>query len=175
LRSLGQPIADVISPHPFTGWQAAFDPLLTPGARNYWKSHNFMELSDGLLDVLVQSVERLPTPECELFIAQMGGATSRVADAETAYPHRATRFVVNVHTRWRDQVQDRACIAWARDLFDAAASYATGGVYVNFMPEDEQGRVKGAFGASYDRLAMLKKKYDPGNLFRMNMNVRPAA
>jgi FAD/FMN-containing dehydrogenase len=174
LRSLGQPIADVVGPHPFVGWQAAFDPLLTPGARNYWKSHNFMELSDGLLDLLVDFVGRLPTPECEIFIGQMGGATSRVDDATTAYPHRAARYVMNVHTRWRDPAEDGPCVAWARDLFNKTAAHATGGVYVNFMPEDETNRITGAFGASYDRLAALKKKYDPGNLFRMNMNIRPA-
>ena len=174
LRALGKPIADVVGPHPFVGWQAAFDPLLTPGARNYWKSHDFVELSDGLLDAVRTAVRKLPSPECEIFIGQLGRAVNDVPADATAYPHRDVNFVMNVHTRWADAKQDETCIAWARDLFDQAAQYATGGVYVNFMPEDETQRVqKGAYGPNYGRLAKLKAKYDPKNLFRMNQNIRP--
>jgi FAD/FMN-containing dehydrogenase len=175
LRALAKPIADVIGPHPYAGWQQAFDPLLTPGARNYWKSHNFEAIEDGLIDTLLEAVGRLPTGECEIFIAQLGGATKRRDAAATAFAHRQASFVMNVHTRWQDPAQDTPCIAWARELFDRTARFATGGVYVNFMPEDETGRVKGAFGASYDRLARIKAAVDPGNLLRMNMNIRPAA
>jgi FAD/FMN-containing dehydrogenase len=83
---------------------------------------------------------------------------------------------MNLHTRWRDPAQDQECIAWTRQIFDAAAPFATGGVYVNFMPEDETQRVQtGAYGANYERLAKLKAKYDPANLFRMNQNIKPAA
>ena len=112
LRAIGQPIADVISPHPFIGFQAAFDPLLTPGARNYWKSHDFLALDDGLLDTLLEYVGTLPDPQCEIFIAQMGGATNRVPTDETAYRHRDANFVMNVHGRWNDAKHDGRCIAW---------------------------------------------------------------
>ena len=175
LRALGEPIADVMGPHPFAGWQTAFDPLLTPGARNYWKSHDFVELNDAAIDLMLDAVRRLPGPECEIFIGHLGGAINRVGAKDTAYPHRDVNFVMNVHTRWSDPGQDRACIAWARQLFDAAAPHATGGVYVNFMPEDEAQRVRvGAYGPNYDRLANLKRRYDPANLFRLNQNVQPA-
>ena len=86
LRALGKPIADVIGMQPYAAWQTAFDPLLTPGAHNYWKSHNFVELSDGLLDTLAGHTASLPTAECEIFIGQLGGATSRVAVDATAFP-----------------------------------------------------------------------------------------
>ena len=175
LRALGQPIADVIGPHPYTGWQQAFDPLLTPGARNYWKSHNFVELGDGVLDAIIEFGGRLPTPECEIFVAQLGGAINRVPDDATAYPHRDVRYVLNVHTRWRESADDQRCIRWARDFFEATRPHATGGVYVNFMPDDEADRVGGAYGANLPRLAALKAKLDPGNLFCLNQNVRPAA
>ncbi len=175
LRALGSPIADVIGPHPYAGWQQAFDPLLTPGARNYWKSHNFEAIDDGLVDLLIEAVGRLPTPECEIFIAQLGGATKRSDATATAFAHRGANFMMNVHTRWQEVAQDTHCIAWARELFDRTASFATGGVYVNFMPEDEGGRVKQAFGSSYERLARIKAEVDPENLLRMNMNIRPAA
>jgi FAD/FMN-containing dehydrogenase len=175
LRALGKPIADVIGPKPFVGWQQAFDPLLTAGRRNYWKSHDFLELGDAAIDLLTEYAGRLPTSECELFIAQLGGAVNRVPATSTAYPHRDVSFVVNVHTRWGDAAQDEACIGWARELFDRMAPHATGGVYVNFMPADEGQRVRqGAYGPNYERLSTLKARYDPTNLFRLNQNIRPA-
>ncbi|MFC1574841.1 FAD-binding oxidoreductase [Gemmatimonadota bacterium] len=174
LREFGDPIADVISPHQFTDFQAAFDPLLTPGARNYWKSHDFLALSDELLDAALPFVETLPSPECEVFFAQMGGATNRVPADATAYRHRDAEFIMNVHGRWREAADDDRCIAWCRDLFDAATPHATGGVYVNFMTEEEEDRVQSAYGESFHRLVQLKNKYDPTNFFRLNQNVRPS-
>lgn len=173
LRAIGNPIADVVSPHPFVGWQQAFDPLLAPGARNYWKSHDFMELSDQAIGILTESIRQLPGQECEIFIAHVGGAAGRVAPEETAFPQRNSHFVMNVHGRWRDPAMDRACIDWARHLFEAAKPHAAGTAYVNFMPEDEMDRVEAAYGANYGRLVEIKRHYDPLNLFRMNQNVRP--
>ena len=175
-KAIGHPIADVVGPHPFTAWQAAFDPLLTPGARNYWKSHDFVDLADGLVDGLLDAVKQLPSPQCEIFIGNLGGAINRVPAEATAYPHRDVNFVMNVHTRWSAPSEDAACIAWTRELYQAAAPFATGGVYVNFMPEDEAARVSGgAYGANYARLARIKAQYDPANLFRLNQNVTPMA
>ena len=174
LRTLGKPIADVIAPHHFTAWEAMFDPLLTPGARNYWKSHDFTDLTDPAIEVILEAVRTLPTPECEVFIAHVGGAMARVPADATAWPNRDAHFIMNVHTRWRDKAHDEVCIAWARRLFDAAAPFASGSVYVNFMPDDESDRVEKAYGANYRRLAEIKRSYDPNNLFRMNQNIRPS-
>jgi FAD/FMN-containing dehydrogenase len=80
-----------------------------------------------------------------------------------------------VHGRWRAKEEDAACVAWARRLYDAAAPFASGSVYVNFMPADESDRVEKAYGANYRRLAEIKRRYDPDNLFRMNQNIRPAS
>jgi FAD/FMN-containing dehydrogenase len=174
-KAIGRPIGVHLGPAPLAAWQTAFDPLLTPGERNYWKSHDFTELQDGLIDVLLGAVGRFPSPHCEVFIGHLGGAVNRVAANATAYPHRDVEFVMNVHTRWSSPSEDEACIRWARALYDQAAPFATGGVYVNFMPEDEGQRVRtGAYGPNYERLARLKAHYDPGNLFRMNQNVAPA-
>ena len=175
-KAIGKPIADVVGPAPYAAWQTAFDPLLTPGERNYWKSHDFVQLKDGLIDLTLDAVRHLPSPQCEIFIANLGGAINRIPAGATAYPHRDIEFVMNVHTRWSSPSQDAACIEWARSLYNAAAPFATGGVYVNFMPDDESQRVRsGAYGRNYDRLATIKAKYDPKNLFRMNQNVAPAA
>jgi FAD/FMN-containing dehydrogenase len=174
LRAMGQPIADVVGPHVFTGWQTALDPLLTPGARNYWKSHSFAALDDGLMDVLVDYAGRLPSAETEIAFAQMGGAINRVPAGATAYPHRNAEFLVNLHTRWRDPAADEICMRWARSLFDACAPFATGGTYVNFISEDDREGVKRAYLGNAQRLAATKSKYDPKNMFRINQNIRPA-
>ncbi len=174
LRGLGKPIVDVVSPHPFVGWQTAFDPLLTPGARNYWKTHDFERLDDGLIDTLIEAVETLPGPECEIFIAHIGGAMSRVPVAATAYPQRKAHYIMNVHTRWRDAAEDQLCIGWARDLFQRTAKYSLGSAYVNFMPEDESDRIEMVYGPNFQRLSEVKRRYDPDNLFRSNQNIKPA-
>lgn len=172
LRKFGEPIADVIGPTPYVGFEQAFDPLLTPGARNYWKSHNFTQLTDGAIDTMINHAGRLPSPFSEIFVGQLGGAINRVPKDSTAYPHRDANFVMNVHTRWEDKGSDSKCIDWAREFFDKMAQYATGGVYVNFISEGEE-RVPNAFGENYDRLAKLKSKYDPTNIFRTNQNIEP--
>jgi FAD/FMN-containing dehydrogenase len=175
LRNFGAPVGEHIGLQPYTAWQTAFDPMLMPGARNYWKSHDFSELSDPAIELIVEYAGTLPTPGCEIFIAQLDGAAGRVARDAMAYPHRNARFILNVHTRWNDAGQDHECISWARSFFEATAPHATGGVYVNFLTADEQERVRAAYGSNYNRLASLKAKYDPGNVFQVNLNVKPAA
>ena len=98
---------------------------------------------------------------------------SRVQPDATAFPHRGSHFVMNVHTRWREAGEDKACIDWARKLFTAMAPFATGSAYVNFMPDDEADRIETAYGPNYARLAEMKQRYDPDNVFRMNQNIRP--
>jgi FAD/FMN-containing dehydrogenase len=174
LRALGHPIADVLGPHPYVGWQAAFDPLLAPGARNYWKTHDFASLSDGAIDAIVAAVSNLPGPECEVFIAHVGGAMARVAKDSTAYPYRDAHFIMNVHTRWRDAAEDGKCLAWARTLHKATEPFATGSAYVNFMPADDTGRIGEVYGDNYRRLVEVKRRWDPKNRFHINHNINPA-
>jgi FAD/FMN-containing dehydrogenase len=174
LRSFGTRLGEHVGVQPYVAWQQAFDPLLTAGARNYWKSHNFSTLADGLFDAVIASSGTLPSPQCEIFIAAIGGATTRPAAGSMAYAHRDARFVMNVHGRWEDPADDRRVVGWARDFFDAAAPFASGGVYVNFLTADEGDRTRFAYGPNYGRLARLKRRYDPDNLFRMNQNIEPA-
>ena len=174
LRAFGQPIADVIGPTPYVGWQQVLDPLLTPGMRNYWKSHEFLEIPDKMIDVLLDFAGRLPDPQTEMAFAQLGGAIARVSNDATAYSHREPNFLINVHGRWDAAANDAKCIGWARDLFKALGPFSTGAVYVNFLTTDEEDRVKMAYGANHSKLIGIKKKYDPTNLFRMNMNIRPS-
>ena len=175
LLRFGTPHGEHIAAQPYTRWQKAFDPLLTAGARNYWKSHNFTELSDGALNAMIEFAGKLPSPQCELFIGLIAGAANRVAPEAMAYRHRDAKCVLNVHGRWDERTDDARCIGWARAFFQAAAPYASAGAYVNFMTEEENGRVAAAYGANYDRLAQIKKRYDPDNLFHLNQNIKPSA
>ena len=175
LRALGRPIADVIGPTPFAGWQQAFDPLLTPGARNYWKSHDFNDARRRRPSTCSTTRSApCPTRNARSSSAHLGGAMARVAPDATAFPQRSAHFTMNVHTRWDDPAEDAACVAWARALFDAAAPHALGSVYVNFVPDDERDRLAAPTATNFGRLAQIKARYDPENLFRLNHNIAPA-
>ncbi|MEJ8848301.1 FAD-binding oxidoreductase [Variovorax rhizosphaerae] len=171
----GDPVGVQVGPTPYAGFQTAFDPLLAAGGRNYWKSNNFASLSDAALDGVISSVAFLPGPECEIFIAQLGGAMGRVKPTATAFAGRDARYIMNVHGRWSDSKDDDKVRAWARRTFEDAAPHATGSGYVNFLTEDEVERVSMSYGVNYARLQEIKQRFDPDNLFRMNLNIAPAA
>ena len=173
VTKFGDPIAVALGPNPYAGFQTAFDPLLTPGSRNYWKSNNFSELSDGAIDTLIANIGSLPGPACEIFMVTLGGAMTRVKQSETAFPGRDANYIMNVHGRWDDPADDNKVRDWARRVFQEAAPHATASGYVNFLTEDEAARVEGSYGANYARLQTAKRKYDPDNLFRMNLNIAP--
>ena len=115
---------------------------------------------------------KLPSEHSEIFLGLLGGAANTHAPEEMAYPHRAALYAMNVHTRWLDPQDDARCLAWAREFFKAAAPHAAGGVYINFLNEDEVDRIAEAYGPNYARLKEIKAKYDPDNLFRSNQNIR---
>jgi FAD/FMN-containing dehydrogenase len=173
LRAFGTPLGEHIGTQPYVQWQKAFDPLLTPGARNYWKSHNFTTLADGALDSMIEFAGKLPSPQCEIFLALIAGAPNRIAADAMAYGHRDARFVLNVHSRWEEATDDRQCIGWAREFFKATAPFASAGAYVNFMTAEEGDRVAAAYGSNYERLVAIKRRYDPENVFRFNQNIKP--
>jgi FAD/FMN-containing dehydrogenase len=174
VKTFGTPVGEHLGEMPYAMWQQAFDPLLAPGSRNYWKSHNLAGIDDGLIEALLQSIQNLPSPQCEIFFGQIGGQTQRVPVNATAYSSRDTQYAMNVHGRWDDPADDDRCVAWARAFFDAAAPFALGSVYVNFMTQEEAGRVADAYGPNYERLIAVKSRYDPHNLFCHNQNIRPA-
>ncbi len=174
LRGFGTVVGEHVGVQPYAAWQQAFDPLLTPGARNYWKSHNFTSLSDGLFDAIVDYAGKLPSPHCEIFIAALGGQVSKVASDATAYSNRDANYVMNVHGRWETAAEDDKCIAWSRDFFNKSKPFASEGAYINFLTDEETDRIASAYGGNYARLAELKKKYDPDNLFSVNQNIAPS-
>lgn len=173
LKGFGNPIGDHIGMQPYTQWQQAFDPLLTPGMRNYWKSHNFRSIENELIDTVNKHAATIPTPHTEIFLGSISGVQNDIPANATAYSARDARYIVNVHGRWEKPEDDKRCISWCRKFFDATKPFASGGAYVNFMTEDESERVPSAYGANYERLVSLKQKYDPDNLFHMNQNIVP--
>ena len=172
LRAIRDPLAVVAGVQPFVAFQQIFDPLLAPGARNYWKSHDLHDLGDAAMEALIDAAGRLPDDESEIFVAHLGGAVGRVSPEATAFVQRTPHFVVNIHTRWQDPSKDAFCRGWARDLFEALSPYSAG-VYVNFMPADDAGRLVDAYGANLARLAAVKARHDPENRFRLNQNITP--
>jgi FAD/FMN-containing dehydrogenase len=175
VRKFGTPYGEHLGPMPYTAWQQAFDPLLAPGARNYWKSHNLATLEDGLIDAFVNAIGNLPSPQCEIFFGAIGAQTTRVAPEAMAYSNREAVYVMNVHGRWAEPDDDERCIAWARAFFNASAPFALGSVYVNFLTEEESSRIGAAYGPNYERLVAVKDRYDPHNLFHHNQNIKPSA
>lgn len=175
IREFGKVHGEAMGMHPWATWQSIFDGLVSHGARNYWKSHHLNELSDACIDTIIEYAGKMPTNECEVFIPHMEGAPSRVPETETAYAFRKSPFVLNIHTRWQDSADDERCLAWAKDFHSATQQFAKG-VYVNFLSEEGEDRVKEAYTEKvWNRLVELKNNYDPDNFFRMNQNIKPSA
>jgi FAD/FMN-containing dehydrogenase len=176
LREFGPPLADLVQPMPYTAFQQILDPLNPPGNRVYWKSAVLQRLDDDAIDTIIEHSAAPASPLSAAIIEFYGGAANRVGVGETAYPLRDAEYSLNAISAWTDPAQDEANIRWARRLWEAVWPYSPGSVYVNFLGVDEgEDRVRAAYGPNYDRLAAIKARYDPGNLFRSNQNIKPAA
>jgi hypothetical protein len=146
------------------------------GARNYFRAGYAADLSAPMVDVLLEHGSRLPSPMSAIHIHQMGGAVARVAAGATAFGNRGTPFAYNLVSTWTDPNEDARHIEANRALAAALEPTSTGGAYVNFLGDEGSARIRAAYGEStYDRLSQLKRTYDPGNLFRRNQNIPPAA
>lgn len=174
LRTVAEPVADLIHPMPYTFIQSLLDPLWPKGINAYFKAANLARLSDETIDSLVRLHQDTPGPQCEIHVHQMGGAVARVGQAETAFPERSMPYVVNAVTGTHDPDLLSAHAEWARAVIASAKADHTGRAYVNFL-SDADG-AEDAYGEdTYRRLAALKDEYDPTNVFRLNQNVAPSA
>lgn len=177
LRELGEPVVDVSGPWPWAGLQSGFDELFPKGGRYYWKSRAVAELTEEAIEEIADWAGRRPTPLTDIGIWHHGGAMSRVDETATAYGGRDATFLVAGEVSWLDPAQDDEAIAWGREFWAAMAPHSTGGIYLNFagLGEEKEELVRAGYGVNYDRLAALKTKYDPENVFRMNLNITPAS
>jgi len=177
LKTFGPPVVEHIGPVPYVTLQSMFDASAPPGLQNYWKSEYITGLSDGVIDLLIDSAGQMASPLSAVHVHQLGGAISRLPEEATAFGHRRAPYLVNIIAMWPDRsAAAEPHVQWARSLWAALQPYSAGGAYVNFMTGEEgHDRVRAAYGQNYDRLAALKAKYDPTNLLRFNQNIRPAA
>jgi FAD/FMN-containing dehydrogenase len=177
LRELARPVIDLSGPWPWLGLQSGFDALFPKGELRYWKSRALAELSEEAIDEIADWAARRPTPITDIAIWHHGGAMSRVDETATAYAGREAPFLVTGEVSWTDPSQTGEAITWGREFWDAMGRHSTGGLYLNFpgLGEENDALVRAGYGANYDRLAALKAKYDPTNLFRMNINITPAS
>ena len=174
LREFGPPVADQVGPMPYTALQTMLDEAFPPGLPVYWRSHFIPKLSDGALDTMVEAFGRVSSPLSSILIEHSGGAVARVPNDATAFDHRDSEYNLAIISRWPEPSMADGCIAWTRQLWFAMEPYSRG-VYVNYLGIGEgQDRVRAAYGPEkYDRLAALKRQYDPTNLFRYNQNIAP--
>jgi hypothetical protein len=182
LMKIGTPILDLSGRGPYTQWQQAFDPFFLPGAvypelYAYWKSIYLNGLDDALIDDLAGRAGNLPSEQCLIAIWQLGGALARVPETATAFGRRSAPFLLSYDSCWVEPSLTERAIAWTREQITAAEPHSPGGSYLNFpgVGEDNETLVRKAYGSNYSRLAQIKRLYDPGNLFRMNQNIVPAA
>jgi FAD/FMN-containing dehydrogenase len=174
LRAFGSPVQDLIAPVAYTALQASADPLFARGRRYYWKAQFLKEISDTAIDALIDGYAGATSPLSLAVLQQVGGAIARADSDATAYGNRDAAYDCFPAAIWEEPMEDERHIAWARAFWEAMRPFATAGVYANNLGEEGEARVRAAYGANYARLAALKAKYDPDNLFRLNQNIRPA-
>ena len=173
LKSFGSPVLDLCMPKPFVVHQATFDPSFRHGCWYYVRSCDVAELNDDIIDIMAEYGKRIVSPITSLALWQMGGAVARVGESETAFNGRNAGFTFNINGNSESAEGFEAERAWARAYWSALAPYHTS-VYVNFLMEEGEDRIRQAYGAEkYDRLKALKRKYDPTNFFRLNQNIAP--
>lgn len=175
LRDVATPILDAVGPQPFVETQQTFDAGVPAGLRWYSRAHELDALSDDAVAIMVRHARQLAGPFTMAYLCPMGGAAGRVEPTATAYPHRSSAYSFHALAGWQDPAEDEATIGWARRFHEELASEASGGVYVNLLAEDEAGRVRAAYGPNYDRLAAIKRRWDPDNLLCRNHNIPPAS
>lgn len=184
LREFGPPVADHLGPIPYTALQTFFDATAPAGLHNYWKSDFINDLSDEAIATVVEHAGRIPSPLSQVHIHQLGGAMGRVSADATAYPTRDAHFVMNIIASWPPPTaggadgddEDQKQAGWARDFYSAMQPHFAGRAYINFLgseAQEGQSRVRAAYGTNYERLAALKRKYDPTNCFHLNQNINP--
>lgn len=175
LRNLGDVIADDSGVTTFRAFHDA-DGAYPHGRNYYWKSTFLDGLSDECVDRVAEWTAEAPSERSSLTVWQFGGEMGRVGADETAFPGRDAPFMLSVEANWDEGTACAENVAWARDAWAAMREFSSGGLYVNFAGFGEEGSdlVRAAYGNNYDRLAAVKRRYDPANLFRHNRNVEPA-
>ncbi|MBE3561129.1 MAG: FAD-binding oxidoreductase [Ktedonobacteraceae bacterium] len=174
LLNFGTPVAKTISPIPYVNFQKMLDSASPDGLHYYARSDYLPELSDASIETMIHYAHRLTSPLTAILMVQLGGAVSRIDEHATAASNRNAAFILNMQALWQPQDEPSPHIQWTREFSSAMRPFSTGGTYVNMMsPDESEERVAAAYGSNYERLAALKSKYDPTNLFSVNHNIKP--
>jgi len=174
MRSVGKPALDGPHSMPFPALQSLFDPLYPTGLQWYWRADFFKDISDASIPVHQKFAEALPTGHSTMHMYPINGAVHRVKDTDTAFSYRDVLLAGVIVGVDPDPANKEKITNWTKSYYDGLHPHSAGGAYVNFMMEEGQERVKASFRGNYDRLATIKKKYDPSNFFRVNQNIKPA-
>ena len=174
IKSLGHPIGDVLMRRPYTQMQSLLDATQPKGRRYYWKSEYLSRIEPALCEKVIEHAARIRSPHSAVILFQLGGALNRFEDEYSPVGNRDARYVLNVAGSWEQAGEDTANVEWARQAWNDMKSFSTGGTYINFLTEDEgPERTEAALGKGLQRLAEVKAKWDPQNMFRTNRNIKP--
>jgi len=174
LREVGKPVAEHVGRMPYPALNSAFDGLLPAGLQHYWKAAFLPELTDEAIAAHLAHGPRVPAMESTMHLYPIDGAVHDVAADATAFAYRDANFAPVIAGMWPDPIDNEANIKWVREYHAALEPHTSEGGYINFMAEDDQSRIRANYGPNYDRLAAVKKAYDPTNLFHLNQNIAPA-
>jgi FAD/FMN-containing dehydrogenase len=174
IRRIGPPAVDFVGPIPFPTFQSLFDPLVPKGIQSYWRADFIKELDDEAIALHVDHGSKLPTLESTMHLYPIDGAVHRVGRHDTAFSYRDANWAEVIVGFSPDPAQADLLKSWTVAYWEALHPHSLGGAYVNFMMEEGQERVRATYRDNYDRLAQIKRTYDPTNLFQINQNIRPA-
>jgi FAD/FMN-containing dehydrogenase len=175
IKELGPPVVDMVEPMPYTAFQEILDPTAPWGTQVYNSGEHLHELSDEAIDTFVDYASKLESPLSQAIMFRHGGAMSRLPDDAMAAGHRDAAYMMHPIAVWDDPADSDRHVAWCRNLCKAMRPHTTGGVYLNMTMDEGEDRVRAGYGsAKYRRLVALKDKYDPGNLFCVNQNIKPS-
>jgi FAD/FMN-containing dehydrogenase len=173
LREVAPVVAEQVGAIPYPALNSAFDALVPPGLQHYWKANFVKELTDEAIEAHLEHAPKLPAVNSTVHIYPINGAAHRVAPDATAFAYRDANFATVIAGMWPDPAENEANIDWVRGFYDATAPLSEEGGYINFMADDDQGRIRANYKGNYDRLVDVKRKYDPENVFRLNQNIKP--
>jgi FAD/FMN-containing dehydrogenase len=159
---------------PYTMVQGLLDAANPYGRRNYWRAHNLDDVAEATVDRAIERSEAIPSPFTGMIFLNAQGAIARVGEDDTAIGGRQAPFSIHLNTMWEGEDGDADNIAWTRSVTDAMQPWVSSGMVLNFFTEIGDEEISDSFGARLERLRLLKRQYDPGNLFRLNQNIKPA-
>ncbi len=175
IKAFGNPIGDVLVRRPYVQMQSLLDATQPKGRRYYWKSEYLSSIEPALCAKVIEHAAQIRSPHAAVILFQIGGALNELGEEHSPVGNRDARYVLNIAGSWDQAADGRPNIEWAREAGNDMKSFSTGGTYVNFLTEDEdRERIETALGKGLGRLAGLKAKWDPQNLFRTNRNIKPS-